>query len=79
MPTILDKIVATKRSEIERAKAAVPEAELVRNWPMRRRCGISSRRWRRRADQADRRSEEGESFGRRDSRRFRSRGDCSDV
>ncbi len=28
MPTILDKIVATKRSEIERAKASVPEAEL---------------------------------------------------
>jgi indole-3-glycerol phosphate synthase len=28
MPTILDKIVATKREEIERAKAAVPEAEL---------------------------------------------------
>jgi indole-3-glycerol phosphate synthase len=28
MPTILDKIVATKRSEIERAKAAVPDAEL---------------------------------------------------
>jgi indole-3-glycerol phosphate synthase len=28
MPTILDKIVATKRSEIERAKAAVPEAEV---------------------------------------------------
>jgi indole-3-glycerol phosphate synthase len=28
MPTILDKIVATKRGEIERAKAAVPEAEL---------------------------------------------------
>lgn len=28
MPTILDKIVATKRTEIERAKAAMPEAEL---------------------------------------------------
>ena len=28
MPTILDKIVATKRVEIERAKAAVPESEL---------------------------------------------------
>ena len=28
MATILDKIVASKRSEIERAKAAVPEAEL---------------------------------------------------
>jgi indole-3-glycerol phosphate synthase len=28
MPTILDKIVATKRGEIERAKTAVPEAEL---------------------------------------------------
>jgi indole-3-glycerol phosphate synthase len=28
MPTILDKIVATKRIEIERAKAAMPEAEL---------------------------------------------------
>jgi indole-3-glycerol phosphate synthase len=28
VPTILDKIVATKRGEIERAKAAVPEAEL---------------------------------------------------
>jgi indole-3-glycerol phosphate synthase len=28
MPTILDKIVATKRGEIERAKAAVPEALL---------------------------------------------------
>jgi indole-3-glycerol phosphate synthase len=28
MPTILDKIVATKRSEIERAKARVPEEEL---------------------------------------------------
>jgi indole-3-glycerol phosphate synthase len=28
MPTILDKIVATKRAEIERSKAAVPEAEL---------------------------------------------------
>jgi indole-3-glycerol phosphate synthase len=28
MPTILDKIVATKRGEIERAKATVPEAEL---------------------------------------------------
>jgi len=28
MPTILDKIVATKRTEIERAKAARPEAEL---------------------------------------------------
>ena len=28
MPTILDKIVATKRDEIERAKAAVPESEL---------------------------------------------------
>lgn len=28
MPTILDKIVATKRSEIERAKAALPEQEL---------------------------------------------------
>jgi indole-3-glycerol phosphate synthase len=28
MPTILDKIVASKRGEIERAKAAVPEAEL---------------------------------------------------
>ena len=28
MPTILDKIVATKRAEIERAKAAVPEVEL---------------------------------------------------
>ena len=28
MPTILDKIVATKRAEIERAKAAVPETEL---------------------------------------------------
>jgi indole-3-glycerol phosphate synthase len=28
MPTILDKIVATKRSEVERAKALVPESEL---------------------------------------------------
>lgn len=28
MPTILDKIVAAKRAEIERAKAAVPETEL---------------------------------------------------
>ena len=28
MPTILDKIVATKREEIQRAKAAVPETEL---------------------------------------------------
>jgi indole-3-glycerol phosphate synthase len=28
MPTILDKIVATKRSEIDRARAAVPESEL---------------------------------------------------
>jgi indole-3-glycerol phosphate synthase len=28
MPTVLDKIVATKRIEIERAKAAVPESEL---------------------------------------------------
>ena len=28
MPTILDKIVATKRSEVERAMAAVPESEL---------------------------------------------------
>ena len=28
MPTILDKIVATKRDEIQRAKAAVSEAEL---------------------------------------------------
>ncbi len=28
MPTILDKIVATKRAEIERAKAALPESEL---------------------------------------------------
>ena len=28
MPTILDQIVATKRTEIERAKAATPEAEL---------------------------------------------------
>ncbi len=28
MPTILDKIVATKRAEIERAKVAVPESEL---------------------------------------------------
>jgi len=28
MPTILDKIVATKRIQIERAKLAVPEAEL---------------------------------------------------
>lgn len=28
MPTILDKIVATKRAEIERAKAATPEADL---------------------------------------------------
>ena len=28
MPTILDKIVATKRSDIERARAAVPESEL---------------------------------------------------
>ena len=28
MPTILDKIVATKRSEIERAKSAAPESEL---------------------------------------------------
>jgi indole-3-glycerol phosphate synthase len=28
MPTILDKIVATKRAEIERAKAALPEADL---------------------------------------------------
>jgi indole-3-glycerol phosphate synthase len=28
MPTILDQIVATKRSEIERAKAATPESEL---------------------------------------------------
>jgi indole-3-glycerol phosphate synthase len=28
MPTILDKIVTTKREEIERAKAAVPESEL---------------------------------------------------
>lgn len=28
MPTILDKIVATKRAEIERAKAATPEAAL---------------------------------------------------
>ncbi len=28
MPTILDKIVATKRTEIERAKSAVPEMEL---------------------------------------------------
>src|SRR5262249_51162028 len=28
MPTILDKIVATKRGEIERAKAARPESEL---------------------------------------------------
>ena len=30
MPSILDKIVATKRSEIAAAKAAVPEAELRR-------------------------------------------------
>jgi indole-3-glycerol phosphate synthase len=29
MPTILDKIVATKRAEIERAKAAVPEREVA--------------------------------------------------
>lgn len=28
MPTILDQIVATKRSEIERAKAAAPESDL---------------------------------------------------
>ena len=28
MPTILDKIVATKRTEIERAKSALPEVEL---------------------------------------------------
>src|SRR5262245_48884077 len=28
MPTILDKIVATKRSEIEQARAAVPESVL---------------------------------------------------
>ncbi len=28
MPTILDQIVATKRGEIDRAKAAMPEAEL---------------------------------------------------
>ena len=28
MPTILDKIVATKRTEIERAKSITPEAEL---------------------------------------------------
>ncbi|HEY4232217.1 MAG TPA: indole-3-glycerol phosphate synthase TrpC [Lacipirellulaceae bacterium] len=28
MPTILDKIVATKRTEVERAKTALPEAEL---------------------------------------------------
>jgi indole-3-glycerol phosphate synthase len=28
MPTILDKIVTTKRGEIDRAKSAVPEAEL---------------------------------------------------
>ncbi len=28
MPTILDKIVATKRGEVERAKAALPEVEL---------------------------------------------------
>lgn len=29
MPTILDKIVATKRAELEHAKAATPEAELL--------------------------------------------------
>ncbi|HEX4413697.1 MAG TPA: indole-3-glycerol phosphate synthase TrpC [Lacipirellulaceae bacterium] len=29
MPTILDKIVATKRSEIERAKTALPEREVT--------------------------------------------------
>ena len=29
MATILDKIVATKRGEIERAKAALPERELT--------------------------------------------------
>src|SRR5689334_18439741 len=28
MPTILDKIVATKRAEIERAKSVLPEREL---------------------------------------------------
>src|SRR6185436_5901183 len=28
MPTILDKIVTTKRGEIERARATVPEADL---------------------------------------------------
>jgi indole-3-glycerol phosphate synthase len=29
MPTILDKIVATKRGEIERARSALPEADLL--------------------------------------------------
>ena len=45
MPTILDKIVATKRAEIERRKAAMPEASCGPGWRLRRRCGIFSHRW----------------------------------
>ena len=73
MPTILDKIVATKHSEIERAKAACPEAEFrarladappVRDFFSPLAAG--------RPDPADRRSEEGQPVGGRHPRRLRS-------
>ena len=71
MPTILDKIVATKRSEIERAKAALPESELRAQLadapPVRNFFTPLAAEW---ADQADRRSEKGQPIGGRDSRRL---------
>ena len=65
MPTILDKIVATKRDEIARAKAAAPEAALrerlaaappVRDFFAALAAGA--------ADPADRRGEEGQPVAR---------------
>ena len=45
MSTILDEIVATKRQEIALAKAARPEAELLRALESAPPFATSSRRW----------------------------------
>ena len=77
MATILDKIVATKREEIERAKAALPLAELrarLADAPARAGFFCAAGGWR--ADQADRGGEEGQPEQGSDSGGFRSGGDC---
>ena len=65
-PSVLDKIVATKRRKSPPPKLAQPEATLRASWPprRRRRGDFFARAGRARADSLDRRSEKGQPLGR---------------